>query len=429
MPKREIGEIRTAPPALLLMLREFAAGTDWDSVRKRIRAIVPDLRDQSFAFESQNISRPESSTPTSFDVHLDGALDLLSGRTCVALECRIAAAEQLARSVGLIADWVWLTDHLSTEIVCMGRATNAAVDGLMQHAVALAPLLPLIEAGIVRFRSPWIATCNDCNEDFVRQVESTTEEVLKVFRRDFKVQPRKDGGFFVSTGSAFEPALFLHSVSSTPKRLPTNREYASQAVANEIRQVLWAAREASMTGGSIFTNSRVALAGLLHREGRLPARKSLLLFDGDRAFEVPWVSDLTAAQILQLREEASIALPAFRELLTRTLVQTGPDVRTPSSRELISDLRAQAAEVRAELTVKGRKSARYWKTTYAVLGLTLSAYGVAADQVIAGVAGLLPILQLLISHKTGHEADLAKLTTRPGYVLVKAQEILAHAHS
>jgi hypothetical protein len=104
-------------------------------------------------------------------------------------------------------------------------------------------------------------------------------------------------------------------------------------------------------------------------------------------------------------------------------VQTGSEVSIQSSRELISELRAQAAEVRAELTVIRTTSARYWKTTYGVLGLALSAYGVATDEIVPSVAGLLPVLQLLSSHKTGHEADVAKLTTRPGYVLVKAQDL------
>lgn len=212
MRKREIDEIPTAPPALLLMLREFAAGAKWEDVRKRIKAIVPDLKEQSFAFESQNVSRSEPLDPTSFDVHLHGALDLLSGDVCVMPKCRVAAAERLARSFGLIADQVWLTDHLSTEVMGMGRPTNAAIERLMQHAVALAPLLPLIEARIIRFRSPWIATCEGCKKEFEDQVEATSQEVLKVFRRDFKVKPRKDGGFFVTTGKAFEPTVFLHSV-------------------------------------------------------------------------------------------------------------------------------------------------------------------------------------------------------------------------
>jgi hypothetical protein len=309
----------------------------------------------------------------------------------------------------------------------MGRPTNAAIETLMQHAVALAPLLPLIQARIIRFRSPWRSMCEGCKEVFAREVEATSQEVLKAFRGDFKVKRKKDGGFFVTTGKAFEPTVFLHSTKS-PKIFPSNHEYAAAAVAEQVRQVLWTAREASMTRGSIFTNSRVGLAGMLQLEGRLPDRKTLLLFDGDRTFELPWVSQLSAEQILQLREEASLALPAFRERLARAFVRTGPEVNKQTSRELISELRAQAAEVRAELTAKRKNSARYWKTTYGVLGLALSVYGVATDQVVSAIAGLLPILQLLINHKTGHEADVAKLTTRPGYVLVKAQDLLEHAH-
>jgi hypothetical protein len=75
-----------------------------------------------------------------------------------------------------------------------------------------------------------------------------------------------------------------------------------------------------------------------------------------------------------------------------------------------------------------KNSARYWKATYGILGLGLSAYGVAADQVLPGVGGLLPIIHLLIDHKTGHESEVSKLTTSPGFVLVKAQDILAHSH-
>jgi len=95
---------------------------------------------------------------------------------------------------------------------------------------------------------------------------------------------------------------------------------------------------------------------------------------------------------------------------------------------LIADLRAQAEEVRAELSVKKSKAARYWRTAYGLLGLGISAYGVASDQPLAGLGGLLPVLQLLIEHRTGHESEAEMVKTRPGYVLVKAQDILAHAH-
>jgi hypothetical protein len=99
------------------------------------------------------------------------------------------------------------------------------------------------------------------------------------------------------------------------------------------------------------------------------------------------------------------------------------------SDELIAGLREQAAEVRAELDAKRRHSARFWKATYGILGLGLSAYGVAADQLLPGVGGLLPVIHLLISHKTGHESEISKLASKPGYILVKAQDILSHADS
>jgi len=95
----------------------------------------------------------------------------------------------------------------------------------------------------------------------------------------------------------------------------------------------------------------------------------------------------------------------------------------------MADLREQAVQVRSELEAKRKSASRFWKGTYGILGLGLSAYGVAADQMLPAVGGLLPVIQLLIGHKAGHESEVAKLSSLPGYVLVKAQDILAHADS
>lgn len=428
MKKRTFPVIPTVPPAFLLIARQFALGGDWIEIRKRVRGLISVLREQSYGFELENVSRSDQSDPTSFDIHLHGALDLLSGQGCQAPDCRIAAAKRLARSVGLIADRVWLTDYLSGQVYQMGRPTNAELDRIMGHTLTLLPLLPLMEAGIVRFRSPWIGTCGECSQGFEDRVEETTRKVLKVFGREFRVEPMKSGGFAVRTGQAFEPPLYLHSPDGMAGDLPKARNYATQIIRREVQDILWVGREASMTGGSIFTNSRLGLAGLLEQEGRLLQKKEMIMFDNDRTLEIPWVSDLNASQILPLREEASGALSQFRERIARALVKAKNQETRESSEDLMAELRTQAAEVRAELTVKQSKSAKYWKTTYGLLGLGISAYGVASDQVMPGVAGLLPILQLLINHRTGHEAEFEKFKTRPGYVLIKAQDILAHEH-
>ena len=46
----------------------------------------------------------------------------------------------------------------------------------------------------------------------------------------------------------------------------------------------------------------------------------------------------------------------------------------------------------------------------------------------AGIGGLLPIIQLMIDHKKDHGSDVSRLISQPGYVLVRAQDILSHAH-
>jgi hypothetical protein len=211
--------------------------------------------------------------------------------------------------------------------------------------------------------------------------------------------------------------------------IPSRRDFSEHLIEREIRQVLWASREATFTRGAVFSNSRVALNGILQCEGRLPKRVAeLKVFEDNRALDLPWVSELNPSQVLQLREEASTAIPVLREMLARATTFSGGEKSSAGVTDLIADLRAQATEVRAELSVKKSQSARYWRTTYGLLGLGISAYGVATDQTLAGLGGLLPILQLLIEHRTGHESETELVKTRPGYVLVKAQDILSHAH-
>lgn len=182
----------------------------------------------------------------------------------------------------------------------------------------------------------------------------------------------------------------------------------------------------SLTGGSIISNSKIGLAGLLQSEGRFVSHSALKLLDNEREFSIPWVSSLTPAQILELRAEASGALPLFREKLFQIMSASTSGGKSP--KEQIFELREHAEQVRAELQRTQKHSAKYWKVTYGLLGIGLSAYGVATDQVVPGVGGLLPILQLLIGHKASHESAIDSQLHKPAYVLLKAQDILAHAH-
>lgn len=426
-----IENLPDVPPALLLLLRELPQSKSWEDLRRRIKGMLRELRDQSEAFEVEQVARASDSKDSlRFEVHLHGEMDLLSCSGCPNLKCRAAAARRIARSVGLIADRVWMTDLLSGKFLDFGRPTNSKLDEVIANVFVLTQLLPLIVSGVIRFRSPWVVTCHSCLEQFESHVDKGAEELSSVFASEFRLERRPDGGYFVDTGRCMEPNMLFHSASNDLRAIPSQNEFAQRWVRDELRSAIWIAREASMTGGAVISNSRAGLAGLLQEDGRLVDINTLLLLDKEREFSVPWVNKLDASQIVQLREEASSALPVFREKLCRAMtVHDKAALSSTALGALIGDLREQAADVKAELEAKRAHSARYWKTTYGILGLGLSAYGVAMDQVLPGVAGLLPIIHLLISHKTGHESEVSKLTTKPGFVLVKAQDILAHDHT
>lgn len=424
-------DLPDVPPAVLLLLVAFAESSSWEDCRKRIKSMLKDLRDQSIAYEEHRLqNEPAKASPLQFDVHLHGGLDLFAGAgTCSDLACRMQVADRLCRSMGLIADRIWLTDLLTEKFVNFGRATNAKLDDIVADAFILSRLAPLILDGIIRFRSPWNSVCPSCLEHFDETVLSLSTDIAREFKKEARFQSRKNGNYVLDTGGFFEPSL-IYSNIEPESQLPTLRDATEGIIYSQVRSAMWVSRHASLLGGSIFSNSRVGLAGLMKQEGRFSDSKRLMLLDSERSITIPWVSELEPAQVLQLRQEASDALPLFREMMAKTLmIEDDLDGGSKKSRELISDLREQAEIVKSELTITRKSSARYWKTTYGLLGLGLSAYGVASDQVIPGVGGLLPLIQLLINHKAGHEKDVDKLTCRPGYVLVKAQDILAHAEA
>ncbi len=418
-----IDEMSHVPPALIMLHDELAGKNSWGDMRKTLKGMLKELRDQSewyFSYQAEYGRKVDSYN--GFEVHLHGAMDLLTGAGCEELPCRVATAERISRSMGLISDRVWMTDLLTERFIDFGRTTNEKLDYILEDLMVLFTLYPLIVNGIVKFRTPWIVTCSSCMEEFYSQIEITAEILAKNFKSEFEIKKTSDG-FIADVGSCVEPSIILRGFE---QKKPKKMDFVREWTAEQIRSIFWTAREASLTGGAVISNSRIGLAGLLQNEGRFINQSSLQLLDSEREFSIPWVSSLSPAQIIELREEVSGALPLFREKLFQ--IMSTSESSGKSSKEQILELREQTEQVKAELMQTQKNSAKYWKVTYGLLGLGLSAYGVGTDQVLPGVGGLLPILQLLIGHKSGHDSKIDTQLHKPAYVLLKAQDILAHAH-
>ncbi|SFU24693.1 hypothetical protein [Paraburkholderia aspalathi] len=428
-----IEELDHIPPAIPLLISEvFAKSKDWHVARRRLKEMLPELKRQSEIYEVSAASRTRvSAAPGSLAVYLDGGLDLFSeDQGCQAIGCRVEAAKRLTRSIGLIADTIWLTDLVTEKFCRFGRVTNRKLDEILGHALVLLELYPLMAAGIVKFRSPWIRACSACLDHFNEEVDRIAETLQREHSEEFSLEPHPAGGFSFKTGSLYDPPLYLHVLprGSAKSDLVSLQDLVHGAVRSAVHSALWTGREAVIGSGAIFSNSGIGLAGLAYKEGAVRNRSELRLLDERRSVNVPWVSDLTSPQIIQLRQEAASALPMFREMLAKHLSTPGDGDGALSSRSVVDDLRQQSVEVRNELGGIQRHAARFWKSSYTLLGFGVSAYGVATSQVLPAVGGLLPIIQLIMSHKSGTEREMEKVTYRPGYVLVKAQEILAHNH-
>ncbi|MEX3967375.1 hypothetical protein AB4Y42_35015 [Paraburkholderia sp. EG286B] len=420
------------PFAIPLLVKEvFAKSKSWTEARGRLREVLPDLKKQSaaYAVSAAGYSR-EPAVPGSLEIYLDGGLDLFNeNQSCRALSCRQEAARRLTRSIGLLADTIWLTDFISEKFIDFGRVTNRKLEAVLADTLVLLELYPLMSAGIIKFRSPWVAACSGCLEHFETEVDRISETILSEHSQEFSLEPHVAGGLSFRTGNLYDPPLYLRVMprEGGNSDAPKLEDLAYHAVHRAIRSALWTGRDAMVGSGAVFSNSSIGLAGLAYKEGIARSSAELRLLDERRNVNVPWVSSLDATQIVQLREEASSALPAFREMLAK---QLSVPVREDgsSSNSIVEDLRQQTVEVRNELTDVRRSSARFWKGTFGLLSFGLSAYGAATHQVAATIGGLLPVISLIVSHKAGSERDATKAMRRPGYVLVKAQDILAHDH-
>lgn len=423
----EIEGLSHVPPAIPLLLSEVDAGpaASWTDLRARFKRLLPELRNQSEWYLSQKI---DAATQGGLEIHLDGGLNIFDQEMCCpTLDCRIEAAKRLCRSVGLLGDTIWLTDHLSPEFAQMGRLTDKKVEELANHAIVLKQLEPFIQAGIVRFKPAPYSICLKCGEELNRQVEKIADHLVQVFAPQFDVEEVEAGLVMLTTGDLCDPPMgYIPSNHFDPDPDVVFSTAAWNFVKETVQRVLWVAHQASPTGGSVFSDSKVGLAALAFKEGLARDAQEVRALETSRNMTLPWVSQLEPAQVIQLRQEADKALPVFREALAKAL-EASP-AKPEAVRDAIATLREQAAEVRGELEGAQKHGGRFWKTSFMTMGFGACAYGASTGNIPMALTGLLPLMNLMITHQAGTEKDIDKLKRRPGYVFVKAQDILAHAH-
>lgn len=413
------------PAHIALLLNEQFDWGDPVRVVRTLKGMVRELKRQA-EVASFDTAADLQSGPTEFKAVLSGGLDLFSGYgACQQVICRMGYAAQTARSIILMADQVTVHDFFQERILGLrDRPTNDELFPLVADLHVLQILSPVIEEGLFRFISPFMPACKHCISAFDDKVEALTNQLLE--SREGEISVEKDEQYFaIDTQDAYDPPLVIRFDPEFGKK-KSGKDLLAIVLRMAVRTALWDARDASLMSGTMFSNSAVGVSALLAEDGRSLTRPEFRVFAGQRAADLPWVAGLTVQQTIDLRNEASSALPNFREFLARRL-GAKEDQDAASWDECVAELREQAQEVRSELELVTRKSASLRRNANGILGLTVSAACFAAEGPSAALGGLLGTLGLLHSMPTSEPHPAQVLKAKPGFLLVAAQDILGHA--
>jgi hypothetical protein len=434
-------ELDTFPPVVQLLLREPPPDpvvSDLGQFRKYLLRLLPELRKQTL-WTLENFKYPEDEKDLGqpgFIVRPSTGVDPFStfGK-CADPACRLLNARQIARSIGLYGDTVLIADRFTSGILSVDRWDEHSLNWFATNVRVLLALRPLFEAGVFRFYRSAIALCDQHKKEFDGQVESVTDEVLRLLENDVKYELRENV-IAVRPGRLSEPPLVTTRVltktalKDLKKGLPIEaigKLVLRERVHDEVFETFLDLRNSSRFGAVTFSNSRAALLTAKHVEKSAPAPEEIEVWEAARSVDLPWIKSLSVEEIVRLREQAKDALPRFRAAMAAIMIGSSADER--GTKESLGRLKQEAEELSAELRALNFPRRRHDRAGLGLLGLTISVYGMLGDVPLQAMAvtSLVALLSLLHSTRRSDEQEHSKLIARPAYVLLKARELANHA--
>lgn len=428
------------PPVVQLLLSE-----DWHDLSslnefaRKYKKLAKEISAQAeWTVENFDYLNKSSSNVGQLTIAASGGLNPFSLHgICAEQACRLKTTREIARTLGLYGDVIAVPDGLSYTLASLDKPTASQLYWISTQILILKELQPLIEAGIVQFWSNSLALCTDCLEKAERRIEIAVSELCENI--DEHISAELNGNYlYVKRHDLLENSFFMEyeltesikeELSSGASLLDLARTLYRASIKDHVRTTLFELSFSQSASALMMSTSRTQLYALRSIDEAAPALSELAIWERARSVQLPWVNTLSTNQIVQLRESAKSALPAFRETFVRHLARPNADVTSVGDK--IAELRESAADVERELEALNPSGEKAFRNIAGALGITVSVYGFASGAVPAGVAlgGLMSLLGLLhASGRNDHERE-ALLKSQPGYVLLKARELAEHATS
>ena len=360
---------------------------------------------------------------------------------CSTPRCRVAIAERFARTVGIYADEVIVPDPATALVYRAEENAERRFEELQTVLAALRTLEPLMRAGVIRFGRPARRYCDECQLSVEKFLDTTIAQVEDVLKEGltYQLTPLPNGDYVV--GFKYAGADGVHSrtiTESAGAQLRTTEAFVSPTEQESIVLSPYLSEAARMLLATAFTARLIAdgTGGLLATGDAATAH----LFEGARgsvwsnarfaelqkvqAIDLPFVRELTIDEIVVLRQEAANALPRFRSVIERSILRSDAEADV---RDVVAELRGQAADVKAELAALER--GRRWRAGLMAgsVGLSMVLFAASPPLGAAALAGALAAMAGMHPHSAKDEIEAAKLESNAGYVLVRAEGLLRHA--
>jgi hypothetical protein len=435
--QRAAGQMRAGieafPPAVQILLKELR-GVDQDGIHKRVRQLLPDLKQQAEHSLSQYIDFENKPERGEFVWTLPPDLDPLTGEhKCNAPSCRIHTTNQVAKLIALYADSAYIPDHISHALCFTPRWTRYDTLSLYFNLGLLAQLAPLISDRIIRFSAPVIASCKSCSNAMHEHARAAAHALIKSNSSRLKIE-KIDGSLTVDARDIDEYApIHYHKLSGAELRgLRSKRGKLTPAIIGEaVYERLLTQQAYSTLFGAVTTRHANAITVTGSRANALmfrdlqagSATASNEKWEIAQAMNIPWIKEMSLDQILDLRSDAHKALPRFRAKMSRAFAHT--DQTKPA--DTIRELHEESIEVEQEIRGLNIAPESRFQAMLTSIGIVAAVTGAIANVGAAAVAGLVTMLTHIHKNAREDRREVHSLECKPGFVLLKSKEILDHS--
>ncbi|MGD1046660.1 MAG: hypothetical protein ABR936_15235 [Bacteroidota bacterium] len=427
------------PPDIAIIVQEklwnIKNPTELSRLLKK-KGLLRELRRQS-EWTLENFKDPEP-PKSGFIVCPSGSLNPLSENSkCSDFNCRIKYADEFVKSVALYSDAIIVVDPFITDFLF--EQVNPEI--LYRNLAVLKHIMPLISAGVLFFNSPFRLYCKTCSSNVQARVNLAVDHILVETLDNIKISPSSEPFVFDIESPLFSPEAdhplirkfrFSARQADLVQRARNPRDRAlkliysqlARVLKSEVHSLMYDLITAQQANGILLAKSRLELLSLADLSDVRPNLSNIEHWEALRSLEIPWINALTPSECMILRSEAPVALAKLRALLAENISQSK---RATSIPKIVADLRAQVANLEAELNKLGRFRGRIHRATLQGLSIAFVVYGLSTSNPAVSATSIAALLASMVhTHKDAlaeRKADI-KVTASPAYALLKARRIL-----